>query len=189
MGSVRDVVLRLAGAERPNRPAACPPSNRTVATGAAGDVPMAATGPSSDQNDASKSGAAIATAAVAGGMIQAEDGFLRGGEQEARATPGCRSGPALQVEEERQPMLHTGPDARFEVLSLVGTLSPQGLHLHASLGDEEGAVCGGHLVRATVHTTAEIVLGEAPAFAFSRAMDPATGFKELVVEVGRDACR
>lgn len=78
-------------------------------------------------------------------------------------------------------MLHTGADARFEVLSLVGTLSPEGLHLHASLGDESGAVSGGHLVRATVHTTAEIVVGVARSLTFSRKMDPGTGFKELVV--------
>lgn len=84
-----------------------------------------------------------------------------------------------------QPMLETGPDARFEVLSLVGTLSPDGSHLHISLGDEEGRVCGGHLVRATVHTTAEIVVGQANALAFSRVMDEETGFKELVVS-GRD---
>ena len=84
-------------------------------------------------------------------------------------------------QEEEQHMLHTGAEARFEVLSLVGTLSPKGLHLHASLGDERGAVCGGHLVRATVHTTAEIVVGVARSLAFSREMDSATGFKELVV--------
>lgn len=78
-------------------------------------------------------------------------------------------------------MLHAGPDARFELLSLVGTLSPDGAHLHASLGDEEGAVCGGHLVRATVHTTAEIIIGVATSLTFSREMDPGTGFKELVV--------
>lgn len=78
-------------------------------------------------------------------------------------------------------MLHTGPDARFEICSLVGTLSPDGLHLHASLGDEAGGVCGGHLVRATVHTTAEIVVGFALSLTFSREMDPVTGFKELVV--------
>lgn len=78
-------------------------------------------------------------------------------------------------------MLRTGADARFEVLSLVGTLCAEGLHLHASLGDERGAVCGGHLVRATVHTTAEIVVGVALSLAFSRKMDPGTGFKELVV--------
>lgn len=89
-------------------------------------------------------------------------------------------------------MLHTGADARFEVLSLVGTLSPEGLHLHASLGDERGAVCGGHLVRATVHTTAEIVVGVARSLTFSREMDPGTGFKELVVswsEIGSSILR
>lgn len=78
-------------------------------------------------------------------------------------------------------MLFPGVDVRFEILSLVGTLSPDGLHLHASLGDAKGAVCGGHLVRATVHTTAEVVIGEASALSFSQEMDNSTGFKELVV--------
>lgn len=87
----------------------------------------------------------------------------------------------LKLEHHEQPMLETGPDARFEVLSLVGTLSSDGLHLHASLGDEEGEVRGGHLVRAVVHTTAEIVIGDAPALTFSRDLDPRTGFKELVI--------
>lgn len=86
-----------------------------------------------------------------------------------------------QQQDEEQPILHTGPDARFEIVSLVGTLSPDGLHLHASLGDEVGTVCGGHLVRATVHTTAEVVVGVSNTLKFAREMDPATGFKELVV--------
>lgn len=34
---------------------------------------------------------------------------------------------------------------------------------------------------AIVHTTAEIVIGDALHLAFSRRMDPATGFKELVI--------
>ena len=40
-------------------------------------------------------------------------------------------------------------DERFEVLSLVGTLSQDGVHLHISLGDADGKVWGGHLVKAT----------------------------------------
>ncbi|CAN0001054.1 unnamed protein product [Discosporangium mesarthrocarpum] len=78
-------------------------------------------------------------------------------------------------------VMRTGPSRRFEILSLVGTLSPEGGHLHVSLGDEVGSVIGGHLVQAVVHTTAEVVVGEASALAFSRSMDERTGFKELTV--------
>ena len=135
VGSVRDVSLRLAGAERPSLPSS---ASQACAVGR----PQGYSDPQQDQ----------------------------GQEQEQRKQEG-----------EEKHMLHTGADARFEVLSLVGTLSPGGLHLHASLGDERGAMCGGHLVRATVHTTAEIVVGVAHSLAFSREMDPGTGFKELVV--------
>ena len=68
-----------------------------------------------------------------------------------------------------------------EVLSLVGTLGPDGAHLHASLSDGEGAVVGGHLVAATVFTTAEVVVHEVVGAHFSRKLDARTGFGELVV--------
>ncbi|CAM9351787.1 unnamed protein product [Sphacelaria rigidula] len=87
-------------------------------------------------------------------------------------------------EDNERDMLHTGPQSRFEILSLAGTICPDGAHLHASLGDHNGAVLGGHLVRATIHTTAEIVIGEALALSFSRRMDDDTGYKELVVVDG-----
>ena len=45
-----------------------------------------------------------------------------------------------------------------EILTLVGTLGAGGAHLHITLGNDVGEVVGGHLMRAVVHTTAEIVL-------------------------------
>src|SRR5688572_12794827 len=45
----------------------------------------------------------------------------------------------------------------FEIISLVGTLSPDGAHLHASVSDPTGAMRGGHVqVGCLVRTTAEI---------------------------------
>lgn len=87
-------------------------------------------------------------------------------------------------EDDERDLLHTGPQSRFEILSLSGTMCPDGVHLHASFGDHNGAVLGGHLVRATILTTAEIVIGEAVALSFSRRMDDDTGYKELVVVDG-----
>ncbi|RZJ26338.1 MAG: DUF296 domain-containing protein, partial [Haliea sp.] len=70
----------------------------------------------------------------------------------------------------------------LELLTLSGTLSLDGPHLHATVADAQGQVRGGHLMRGcTVRTTAELVLGLLPGWQFSRAPDPATGFMELVM--------
>ena len=71
---------------------------------------------------------------------------------------------------------------KHEIVSLVGTLSPEGLHLHMSASDASGRTVGGHLVQGNpVYTTAEIVIGIFPKLRFERKLDPATGSKELNV--------
>lgn len=70
----------------------------------------------------------------------------------------------------------------FEILSLVGTLAPDGPHLHVALADGAGQALGGHLLEGcVVHTTAEIVLGELEGVGFARTLDPSTGWRELVI--------
>lgn len=71
---------------------------------------------------------------------------------------------------------------RMEVVSLVGTLSSSGKHLHMSLSDKNGVVVGGHVVSGKVFTTMEIVLGTIQGVTFKREMDNATGYRELVVQ-------
>lgn len=70
----------------------------------------------------------------------------------------------------------------LEIVSLTGTLSPDGLHVHVSLSRRDGACIGGHLAHGCiVHTTAELVIGEAPELEFRRLPDPVTGYAELNV--------
>lgn len=73
-------------------------------------------------------------------------------------------------------------EQKFEIVSLVGTLSQDGCHLHISLSDEEGKVIGGHLKEGClVYSTAEIVLIEFNGMIFDRTDDQETGFKELEI--------
>jgi predicted DNA-binding protein with PD1-like motif len=71
-------------------------------------------------------------------------------------------------------------DEPMEIVSLTGTLSPEGLHLHIAVARRDGGCVGGHLLDGCiVHTTAELVLGELTDLAFRRAPDPRTGYREL----------
>ena len=71
----------------------------------------------------------------------------------------------------------------LEILSLAGTLSPDGAHLHIAIADSSGAVIGGHLcVGSLVRTTAELVIGLLPEWQFSRKLDLATGYAELQIK-------
>jgi len=73
-------------------------------------------------------------------------------------------------------------EERFEIVSLTGTVSRHGCHLHMALSDYQGNVVGGHVLDGCViYTTAEIILGECVGHVFTREMDDETGFDELVV--------
>ena len=70
----------------------------------------------------------------------------------------------------------------YEILSLSGTVSTAGLHLHLCVSDEQGHTRGGHLLDDNrIYTTAEIVLGEGPALQFTREHDGSTAWPELHV--------
>lgn len=70
----------------------------------------------------------------------------------------------------------------LEILTLAGTLTPDGAHLHLSVADAQGRVVGGHAAYGNVvRTTAELLLARVPGWVLSRAPDPATGYPELVV--------
>lgn len=73
-------------------------------------------------------------------------------------------------------------DGPLEILTLSGSLTPAGAHLHVSVSDATGRVLGGHVCAGCeVRTTAELLMAPLPAGSVSRAIDPATGYAELVI--------
>lgn len=67
---------------------------------------------------------------------------------------------------------------QVEVLTLAGDVShrqgdPQ-LHMHAVLGRRDGSTLGGHLIRAVVRPTLEVMLTETPSH-LRRTYDPDAG--------------
>ena len=70
----------------------------------------------------------------------------------------------------------------FEIVSLVGTISTNGNHLHLSVSDSTGHTLGGHLLEGCrIYTTAEVVIGILSDIVYTREPDPAFGYRELVV--------
>jgi uncharacterized protein len=73
-----------------------------------------------------------------------------------------------------------------EILTVSGTLTPDGVHLHMTVADEQGQVFGGHLPYGNiVRTTAELLLAWLPQWRLGRELDGRTGFDELVVRSDR----
>lgn len=71
----------------------------------------------------------------------------------------------------------------FEIVSLVGTVSVHGSHIHISMSDSLGVTTGGHLLDENlIYTTAEIVIGESKTHVFTREKDGSTPWEELQVE-------
>jgi hypothetical protein len=71
----------------------------------------------------------------------------------------------------------------FEIVSLAGTVSVYGLHLHICISDNIGHTIGGHLLEKNIiYTTAEIVIQEAEDFIFLREADGTTQWKELQIK-------
>jgi len=69
-----------------------------------------------------------------------------------------------------------------EILTLSGSVSPSGVHLHMSVSDASGRVHGGHVGYGNiVRTTAEILLAFLGDWWLAREHDAATGFSELVI--------
>lgn len=75
--------------------------------------------------------------------------------------------------------VNAGP---HEILTLSGSLSTDGAHLHVAVASSSGQVFGGHLCYGNVvRTTAELLLVETPDWRLSRVLDESTGYEELRV--------
>jgi predicted DNA-binding protein with PD1-like motif len=70
----------------------------------------------------------------------------------------------------------------FEIVSLTGTISVNGSHLHICISDSTGKTIGGHLMEGCkIYTTAEIVLVESGKYIFMREKDGSTSWEELQI--------
>jgi predicted DNA-binding protein with PD1-like motif len=87
---------------------------------------------------------------------------------------------ALRFADRKEETVRTG---KFEVVSLTGTLGPDGCHLHLAVSDGDGVTLGGHLLPGClVYTTVELVVGDAVGLIFHRELDSDTGFHELSIQ-------
>ncbi|MCL4269420.1 MAG: DNA-binding protein [Anaerolineales bacterium] len=74
-------------------------------------------------------------------------------------------------------------DGHFEIVSMTGTVSVHGSHIHVAISDGDGVTIGGHLVSGCkIYTTAEIVLLELDDVVYKRELfENDSGYEELVV--------
>ena len=71
----------------------------------------------------------------------------------------------------------------FEIVSLTGTVSVNGSHIHIGISDSTGKTIGGHLMDGCkIYTTAEMVILSGNDFIFKRDKDGTTPWDELQVE-------
>jgi uncharacterized protein len=71
----------------------------------------------------------------------------------------------------------------FEIVSLVGTVSINGSHIHISISDSAGKTIGGHLLDGNmIYTTAEIIIQDPDDFIFTREKDGSTPWEELKIK-------
>jgi len=71
----------------------------------------------------------------------------------------------------------------LEILTLAGSIAPDGAHLHMAVSDARGQVLGGHVgPGCVVRTTAELLLALLPERRFTREHDPLTGYPELKID-------
>lgn len=84
---------------------------------------------------------------------------------------------ALRLADATEPLQLQTP---VEILSLCGSLSPAGAHLHMTIADAQGRVLGGHVAAGCeVRTTVELLVEVLEDLRFERMADARTGYPEL----------
>jgi predicted DNA-binding protein with PD1-like motif len=74
-------------------------------------------------------------------------------------------------------------EGHFEIVSMTGTVSTNGSHIHVAISDGDGVTIGGHLVSGCkIYTTAEIVLAVFEDVVYRRELlENDSGYEELTV--------
>lgn len=71
----------------------------------------------------------------------------------------------------------------FEIVSLMGTIADNGVHIHICLSDKTSKCYAGHLLEGCiVNTTCEVVIHSIDNYSLTREFDESTGYKELVIK-------
>ncbi|QJW85700.1 DNA-binding protein [Ramlibacter terrae] len=97
-----------------------------------------------------------------------EGGFVLGGI-------GSLQDPVLRLADRDDATTWPGP---FEILTLTGTVTPEGAHLHASIASATGQVFGGHVVEGNlVRTAAEVLVVGLAQWRLARELDAGTGYR------------
>ncbi len=70
----------------------------------------------------------------------------------------------------------------FEIVSITGTVSVHGSHLHIAISDGDGRTIGGHFESGCkIYTTAEIVIAAFNDVVYKREFAEDSGYEELTV--------
>lgn len=78
---------------------------------------------------------------------------------------------------------YTTFEGPFEIISLTGTVSMYGSHLHISISNGEDPTIGGNLGEGClIYTTAEIVIGTFPEIVYKREYCEVSGHSELIIK-------
>lgn len=92
---------------------------------------------------------------------------------------GSLESPVLRFADQGQGVVLAGPQ---EVITLAGSVSRDGAHLHLVVADGRGRTLGGHLCHGSrVRTTMELLLVCPEGWQLGRERDPATGHLELTI--------
>jgi uncharacterized protein len=95
---------------------------------------------------------------------------------------GSLSHATLRLADREYTSEYKGP---FEIVSITGTVSIHGSHLHISISDGDGKTIGGHFeAGCKIYTTAEIVIAVFRDTIYKREFAEDSGYEELTVYTG-----